>query len=423
MKFILRIVLFTTVFHLSFLCCASAFATNSALPLGENIVCSEALLLSCQNQTNFFSNFSNGGVANLDPESCLLADPNLELREFWFAIDLTDALSYFFDGYGVNLGFEVYSGTCKNLELVSCHPATGYNTYISFYAPPVSQYFVRALGYDYDGGSNFQVVLNCFNPQPPCSLSIDQIQVAPCMDSDGMVDLNLSGIAHGNAWLDFVTCEILTDDGLFFFDGIRVDSTWQVSGEISGSEIEYITVLCGNSENYCADVLNDVSLPLTSCDTPGSGNLVGTFNWNASCTSGLAKVSFYQVGTANLVARYNVVIQDNGHFVIVDPVEGEFDIIVKVKGCLPKGYQDVEIEDDHTNLLECGILRRGEVSEDSFVNVVDISMVNPWFNQTIANDSPMSFLDLNCDGIVNVVDISVINFSFGMAGDVVPLMD
>lgn len=421
MKPILRIILFTTVFHLSFLFSSNTFAIGASLPLADNIECNGALLLSCQNQISYSSNFSNGGVAELNPSSCLLVNPNLELREFWFSIDLTGALSYFLDGNGVNVGFEVYSGSCKNLELVSCNPATDNNTYISFYAPPASQYFVRALGYDINGGSNLQIVLNCFNPQPPCDLSIDQIQIAPCIDADGMVDIDLSGVAHGNSYLDFVTCEILTDSGLFYADGTREDTIWQVSTQINGSEIEYIHVLCGNSENYCSDVVNSVPLPLTSCESPGTGNLVGTFMWDANCSPRLGKVSFYQVGTAELVVRYDISIQNNGHFLIPDPPEGVFDILVKINGCLPKGFQDVELATDATNILDGGQLRRGEVSDDSFVNVVDISMVNTWFNQPIPEDSPMLFLDLNCDGIITVVDISVINSSFGMIGDVVPL--
>lgn len=423
MKPILRIVLFATAFHFPVLFSFGAFAMDSALPTPYNTECDDALLLSCQNQTNFYANFSNGGVADLSPLSCLQENPNLELREFWFAIDLNDALSYFLDGYGVNLGFEVYSGSCKNLELVSCQPATGNNTYISFYAPAQNQYFVRALGYDYNGGSNFQMALNCFNPQPVCDLSIDQIQIAQCVDANGMVDLDLSGIAHGNSWLDFVTCEILTDDGLFFFDGTREDTTWHVAGEISGTEVIYINVVCGNSENYCSDFLYDVALPLYECDTPGSGNLVGTFIWDANCTPRAGKVSFYQPGTTQLLARYDVIIQNNGHFLIVDPIEGEFDMLVKVRGCLAKGFQDVEISDDQTNYLNGGVLRRGEVSDDSFVNVVDISVVNNWFNKALPADNPLAHIDLNCDGIVNVVEISVINSVFGMVGDVVPLLD
>src|SRR5690606_7813117 len=134
------------------------------------------------------------------------------------------------------------------------------------------------------------------------------------------VDLNLSGIAHGNTWLEFVTCEILTDDGLFFFDGSRQDTIWQVNGDISGSEIIYINVVCGNSENYCSDVVYDVDLPLYGCDIPGSGDLHGNFMWDANCTPRAGKVSFYQPGTSLLMARYDVLIQNNGHFLIEDPI-------------------------------------------------------------------------------------------------------
>lgn len=423
MKPSLRTVLFLTVFLLPVLFSSSISAMNAATSIADNVVCDDALLLSCQNQTIFTSNFSEGGSASLNPNSCLQTNSDFQLREFWLTIELTGAQSYFLDGYGVSGGFEVYSGSCKNLELVACDAAADNNTYMAFYGLPASQYFVRVLGYDFNGGSNLQIVLNCFGPQAPCDLSIDQIQIAPCINAEGMVDLTLSGMAIGNSYLDFVTCEILTDSGLFFFDGTREDSTWQVDCEISGTEIAYINVMCGNSESYCSDIVSNVPLPIESCDNPGSGNLIGTFMWDANCTSRAGTVSFYQLGTTQLVTRYDIVIENNGHFLVTDPLVGAYDMIVKVKGCLPKGFKNMEIASDETNFLEGGMLRRGEVSNDSFVNFVDVSMVNTFFNQAIPTGSPMKYLDLNCDGVVSIVDISVINYSFGMVGDVAPLLD
>lgn len=420
MKLSLKNFLFTAVFPLV-LFASNAFAVKAMIPVADNIECDEAFVLNCQNQSTFSSNFSEGGVAVLDPLSCLQSNQTAPLREFWFEIELNGALSYFLDGNGVNAGFEVYAGACKNLELVSCHPAIGNNTYISFYAPEESQYFIRVLGYDYNGGSNMQISLNCFNPQPPCNLTIDQIQIAPCINSEGMIDVDLSGIVHGNAYLDFVSCEILTDAGLFFFDGTRHDSTWNVDAEISGTEIEYINVICGSSENYCSDVLNNITLPVSPCNTPDESSLVGSLMWNANCVPHLGKVGFYQPGTTQLIMLYDVIIQNNGHFTIVNPIQGEFDILVKVDGCLPKGFEDVEIANGVSNSLVCGSLYQGEVSGDSAVNLADVSAINTRFNQVIPIDSPISFFDLNCDGIVNVVDVSVINYSFGMVGDIVPL--
>ncbi len=421
MKSIIQIILITAFLQLFSLLSIGAFAVEADLPLAENISCEEAQLLACQSQTSFSSNFDQGGEALIDPASCITPNQNLQLREFWFKVDLSGALSYFLDGDGVNVGFEVYSGSCKNLELVSCYSANENNTYIYFYGSGESEYFVRALGYNYDGESNFQVSLNCFTPPPPCILSIEEIEIAPCANSEGMVEIELAGLAEGNPNIDFVTCEIQTDGGLFFFDGARDADSWQIDAEISGTSIIYINVVCGNSENYCSDVVNNISLPLVSCETPGTGNLVGTTIWDANCTPRLGKVSFYQPGTNQLQARYDVVIQNNGHFIITDPLIGEFDILVKIDGCLAEGYEDMSVSGNATNFLECGLLRRGEVSNDNFVNVADLSTVNNWFNQAIPDGSLMNYLDLNCDGIVNVVELSVINSSFGMVGDVVPL--
>lgn len=422
MKSIVSISLFTIVFHIPLLAVSDAVEFDSGFSIAENIECEDALVLNCTDQSSVYSNFSQGGVATLSSSSCLSANPELDLREFWYKVDLSGTGIYFIDGNGVNLGIEVYSGTCKNLTLVSCVTANQNNTYLSFYNQTDTVYYVRALGYDYNGGSSFQMVLNCFISQPSCSVTIDQIEIAPCMDSDGMIEIEMSGSAIGNEFLDFVVCEMQIDENLYFFDGVREDSTWTLQCEIQGTEIEYIYVIFGSSADQCTDVIyNSIELPQTSCSSAVTGDLMGTIIWNASCAPRLGKVSFYQPGTANLLARYDVLVGSNGHFEIANPIMGLFDILVKVDGYLAKGFTDVEVSDVEFNLLECGLLRGGDVSNDNFVNLVDLSIINSWFNQTMPYNSPFKYIDLNCDGIVNIAELSIINYSYGMEGDTVPL--
>lgn len=423
MKSIVSISLFTIVFHIPLLAVSDAVEFDSGFSIAENIECEYALVLNCTDQSSVYSNFSQGGVATLSSSSCLSANPELDLREFWFKVNFTSSVIYFIDGNGVNLGLEVYTGTCKNLTLVSCHSASLNNTYLSFYYPTDSVYYVRALGYDYNGGSSFQMLLHCFSPEPPtCTLTIDHIAVAPCTDSLGNIEIEIGGSAIGNESLDFVGCEIQTDENLYFFDGVREDSTWTLQCEIQGSEIEYIYAFFGSSANLCTDAIdNSIELPTTMCSAGETGNLMGTIIWNASCAPRLGKVSFYQPGTANLLARYDVLVGSNGHFEIDDPITGLFDILVKVDGYLAKGFTDVEVSDVEFNLLECGLLRGGDVSNDNFVSLVDLSIINTWFNQTMPYNSPFKYIDLNCDGIVNIAELSIINYSYGMEGDTVPL--
>ncbi len=393
---------------------------GESMPANNKINCQSAVEMSCQTTAYFSGNFSDSILTetNARPE-CVVQNGSYELREFWIELNLNGYMNYFLDGNGVNGGFEIYSGTCDELQLVECEPAQGNNTYYAFYTPQFNQYYVRVTGYDYNGGSYFNMVLNCFSPMPTCDISIDNIAVAPCMDENDLVQVDLSGIVHG-ANSDYpVYMEMLTDEGIFFSDGSIVDTVWSGSFLVSGTSISYISIGTGNSENYCSDTVSSIALPEIQCGDNLSA-LIGNVVWNASCQNRAATVSLFSPNTNVLIDTYEIQITNNGHFQITEPAIGQFDMILKVDGCLAKGFSDVTIGNENLNTVDCGVLIRGEVTGDNVINVIDLSVINEFFGQVITDSDPDS-IDLNCDGAINIVDVSVIGSAFGMVGDTAPM--
>ena len=395
--------------------------------VGENVMsskstCANASVLSCDGTTTFYENFMNGNVDPvLSESSCIVQNDTYGLQEFWVKLNLTGYWNYYLDGYGVNGGFEVYTGTCDNLQFQTCQESSSNNTYFALFSPQSSTYYIRVLGSDFNGANNFQLVLQCFSPQPTCELSIETIEMESCKDENGFVEVVISGSTTGNLSNTDISGEALTEDGVFYFSGYSINNAWTVSLEVSGTQIEYILVGRGSSAGFCYDNLEFVDLPTEVCDDVRESTLLGNIIWKVGCLPRYGTVGLYQPGTTTLVASHDVVVQNNGQFTIDAIATGVYDVLVKIDGCLPKGFPDFEIGESDLNLLSCGSLSRGEITGDNFVDVIDISLINNWFNQTVFEGSNGLHLDLNCDGMINIIDVSVVASSFGMIGDTLPL--
>ena len=146
----------------------------------------------------------------------------------------------------------------------------------------------------------------------------------------------------------------------------------------------------------------------------------GTVTWNSSCGERSATVGLYEPGTATLVATYNTTVGADGSFSLPDVEIGTFDVLVKVSGYLAKGIEDVVLETGE-NSLAVGAIVNGNINNDGFVNLLDISFFNAAFNSQVGDANYNPLADLNCDGNVNLFDISAFNASFNQAGDTLPL--
>ncbi len=421
MKSVLRVLIFSQITFLLLIQVSAQDHVGDTLAISKS-TCSNAFLLSCDGSTTFNENFMNGNLApEISATSCIVENDTYGLQEFWVKLELEGYWNYYLDGYGVNGGFEVFTGTCDNLQFETCQESSSNNTYFALFSPQHSTYYIRVFGSDFNGANNFQLVLQCFSPQPTCELSIETVEMEPCKDENGFVEVVISGNTTGNMSNSEISGEALTDDGLFYFSGYSVNNTWTVTIELSGTQIEYILVGRGSSAGFCYDNVEFVNLPIETCDDVSESALLGNIIWKVGCLPRYGIVGFYEPSTTTLVESYNVVVQNNGQFTIDDLDTGVYDVLVKIDGCLAKGFSDIEIGSSELNLLSCGSLSRGEISGDNFVDVIDISLINNWFNQTVTEGSNALHLDLNCDGMINIIDVSVVGGSFGMMGDTLPL--
>ncbi len=386
---------------------------------GTNISCDSALEIA-ESVSYYTGDFSQGGlVESANIPICMTSNQGFPIREYWFKFTSDGISNYFFYVDGIVGAMEIYSGKCRELDLENCYPSFETTCYAELLSPPEATYFVRLVGLVLPNLSTYTLNFNSVDPTPICNISIDYYNVYPCVSDDGKVAVAISGSLDN--WDSYISpfVEIETDEGTFFTYDVQTGNTWTANIEVEGTFIYNIVVAYGNSSNYCTDVVSNIQLPTQPCgSTPAS--LTGIFDWNSSCLQRPGQVSLYQPGTTNLAAYYNVDIGVNGAFVIEYPLLGTYDIIVKVDGYLPKGYPHFFVQNT-SNIVDCGELTAGELNGDSFISIMDASLLNVWFN--MATDPASPEFDLNCDGFINVLDISLFGTVFGHSGDTAPLGD
>lgn len=407
------------LFHLSSIMTAHGSETqfNSALQVN----CKTALSMDCLSHTTFASDFVIvGDNALLDDQSCVENEGSGSVKEFWLSVNLWGSTNYYLDGYGVNKGMEIYTGSCDSLIRVDCVSATGDDTFIAFYPPVAAHYYIRLLGHETMGKADFTVSLNCELPQTACSISVDSLEVGTCVSDSGTVTVFMSGAITPESEIPLIFAEVMTDMGYFMFSGESVGGVWEASFEVSGSVVNFVSVFSGNSANGCSDGRTGFDLPTMSCDSMTLTDFTGLVEWNANCGSGVGEVAFYEPGTDILVETHPTLVLSTGLFQINNPPLGVFDVLLKVDGFLPKGFSGVEIP-LIVSPYACGVIKRGDVNNDGVINILDLSAILPWFNKVLPDDNSLSYLDQNCDGVIDVIDLTSIVAGMSSVGDTVPL--
>lgn len=397
----------------------SLFPFLSFAQEGSNVSCDSASELD-ESISYYTGDFSQGGlVESANIPICMSANQGFPIREYWYTFTTDGISNYYFYVDGIVGAMEIYSGKCRDLVLENCYPSFETTCYAELLAPAVDTYFVRLVGLVLPNLSTYTLNFNSVDPSPICNISIDYYNVYPCVSDNGKVAVAISGSLDN--WDPYMTpfVEVETNEGTFFTFDVQSGNTWTANIEVEGTIIQNIVVAYGNSSNYCSDVVSNIPLPTQSCGAT-QASLTGIFDWNSNCLERPGHVALYQPNTTNLAAYYNVDVEANGQFTIDYPLLGTYDIIVKVNGYLPKGYPDVLIQNT-SNMLDCGALTPGELNGDSYISIMDASLLSVWFN--MATNPAFPQFDLNCDGIVNVLDISKFGTVFGHSGDVAPLGD
>lgn len=159
-----------------------------------------------------------------------------------------------------------------------------------------------------------------------------------------------------------------------------------------------------------------------NCDlvVPEQGSIAGTVNWNSNCGQRATTVRLFTPNTNTLLGTYDVYVEADGTFAVLDLDPGTYDVIVKVNGYLAKGAQDVVVGIGAT-ALPLGAIVNGDVNNNNSINLSDVSLVNASFGSTTSTGNYNPLADLNCSGNVNLADASLLNAGFAQSGAVAPL--
>lgn len=391
--------------------------------LGENdnLSCTTATLIDDSSNNTHSGNFLNGALVTPDDiPPC--ANPNNEfpLRTFWYKFYADGIRNYFLVADNMVGSLQVFAGSCDSLVSYGCTQSDQGVCYAPMTGFPEGMYYVRLAGYSIPGFFNFDLDLTSVDPTPPCDISLDDISFYPCVNGEGQIPVTISGsLTNWEEGID-VYVEIGTDESLYFTTEIETGDSWTANLDVTGTEITHVYAFYGNAENPCSSALYNIDLPTEICDSDEAASLRCTVNWGEQCYDRSGEVWVFDPGTANLRAHYDVQVQDKGRFEIDYPILGTYDVIVKIKGFLPKGFSEVAILNE-PNSLNVGNLTAGELNGDRFISIHDISAFNNWFNLAVDPNQPE--FDLNCDGAINTTDISVLNAGYGLIGAGAPLDD
>lgn len=378
--------------------------------------CNGAIVMNCENNFSAIPLAPSLPGVNSFIETCLGEISNNGFSEQWVSVNFSGAPVYYIDAYGANVGMEIYTGTCGNLQLEKCEPATGEDTFIAFFPPVNDHYFLRIMSNNLnDENDDIEVFVNCYFPGPACTTTIENIELASCVNEDGKITGTIQGSVTPIPNQSNVYVEVVTNEDFYSFTATCHDQSFSVPIEVQGAEITSLMVFVGDSENGCFDARSNVLLPTVSCDANVT-TFKGSVNWDSNCNKREAQLKLYTTGTNAWVQSYSGVVTKMGKIDFESLPLGEYDIYLTIKGFLTKKFNQVTISETE-EIFDYGPLIQGDVNGDNKINIDDCTILSSYFFTNIPLDSNMKHMDQNCDGFINLIDFSLLNRSINLLGD------
>lgn len=224
------------------------------------------------------------------------------------------------------------------------------------------------------------------------------------------------------------TYDLSVDPGTTYI--VRVHSLTTLDAgtfEICAEGVYDCPALSANIGDACDDgdpaTENDVITESCACEgeTIAYASVSGTVaDWNSSCSSRDMEVSMYSPGTGTYYSNMPGTLDPDGSFTLngsPDLLPGTYSVLIKVDGALAKVKLSVSISAG-TNSVSFSSLDMGDINNDNFINISDVSQLNASFGLSAGDTGYNQLADLNCDGTVNIVDISILNSGYGQQGDI-----
>ena len=114
-------------------------------------------------------------------------------------------------------------------------------------------------------------------------------------------------------------------------------------------------------------------------------------------------------GASVIIGGVETPVNEDGSFAI--PVEGTFDVVIKVPGALSVTVKNVTAEDGSVTLPEI-VPVKGDTNGDDMINIMDMAAFRQNFGKMGANVAN-AFTDTNGDGMVNIMDMGTFRQNFG----------
>ena len=173
--------------------------------------------------------------------------------------------------------------------------------------------------------------------------------------------------------------------------------------------IEYAFFDASITGNYTATYGN-VTATLTGTITLQGRPAAPDAQWQVP-----VQVELYTTGNPEPVYTYNVTIDQNGQFIISGIPAGTYNIGVKNSHTMRNGING-QVLAAGSNNINFGILLEGDVDNDNYVTLADISILVNSFNQTVGDPGVEANADLDNDGYVTLADISLLVSNFNQGG-------
>jgi hypothetical protein len=160
--------------------------------------------------------------------------------------------------------------------------------------------------------------------------------------------------------------------------------------------------------------LHQVDLSMATVSLSGSVTLQGRPappepRWQVPLT-----VDLYVSGQPSPLYQFNPTTDDGGNFTISGFAPGTYALAVKNSHTLGN-VKTVNLATG-ANPIDFGTLREGDVNNDNYVTILDLSILAGSYNQASGNPGYDQRADLNEDGLVNILDLSLLAGNYNQAG-------
>lgn len=377
--------------------------------------CNTTIHLDCDSGTMNVT-YSLSSNVNTPQSSCVSNSGSDFFRDIWFGFDANGENGYYLDAINSNIGINIFSGTCGDLQLYECIETYDMiGAYWVNYLLPEGAYLIQVMSLVEGENLETEITFGCFEDvNSDCSVAIDFVEVSDCINAIGYADVTVGG----NTNKDYVSLELLIDGDLHFFDCEVINGAWISNFQIQGETIDYVSAYAGNSETGCSDgVYEAIDIPIVNC----SGNDVDLLKFYGDntpfCRPISAEVKMYQSGTSTLKHVFNPDFDgDTQSYIIPDPPVGMFDVFIKPLGSLQQGFYTIEIAGGTQTVLLEGI-RKGDLNNSNSINILDVSLLSGAFSSIEGDVNYNPQADFNCSGSINIVDISIFVVNFNQVGD------